>query len=122
MELESRLAMLLRDAGIPDRPRLPDIGLVLMEPDMPPLPSKPSERPRLLEVGVGPDRTGGWVLEVKSPCVLALGGEEVEEAGWLLAEVTALAPGAEEAELTEFLACCCCCCADGCGGCWVALL
>lgn len=55
MELERRLAMLLRDAGIPDRPRLPDIGLVVMEP---PFPSeRPRLRPRLLEVGVGTDRT-----------------------------------------------------------------
>lgn len=55
MELERRLAMPLRDAGIPDRPRLPDIGLVVMEP---PFPSeRPRLRPRLLEVGVGTDRT-----------------------------------------------------------------
>ena len=54
--------------------------------------------------------------------MLTLGGEEVEEAGWLLLEVMGLELGTEEAELTKFLACCCCCCADGCGGCWVALL
>lgn len=52
--------MVLRDAGIPDRPRLPDIGLVVMEPDMPPFPSeRPRLRPRLLEVGGGPGRTWG---------------------------------------------------------------
>lgn len=121
MELERRFAMVLRDAGIPDRPRLPDSGLVVMEPDMPPLPSeRPRLRPRLLEVGEGPDRPWGWVFEVKSPCVLALGGEEDEEAWWLLVEVAGLEIGAEEVELTKFLACCCC--ADGCGCCWVALL
>lgn len=50
--------MELRDAGIPDRPRLPDIGLVVMELDMPPFPSeRPRLRPRLLEVDGGPDRT-----------------------------------------------------------------
>lgn len=78
--------MVLRDADIPDRPRLPDIGLVAMELDMPPFPSerprpRPRPRPRLLEVGGGPDRTWEWAFEVKSPCVLALGGEDVEEAG-----------------------------------------
>lgn len=52
-----------------------------------------------------------------SPCVLALGGEEAEEAGWLLVEVLGLVVGVEE--IAEFLACCC---ADGCGCCWVALL
>lgn len=112
--------MELKDAGIPDRPRLPDIGLVVMELDMPPFPSeRPRLRPRLLEVDGGPDRTWGWVFEVKSPCVLALGGEEVE-AGWLLVEVMELEMDAEEVELTRFLACCCC--ADRCGCCWVALL
>lgn len=111
--------MLLRDAGIPDRPRLPDMGLVVMEPDMPPFPSEsPRLRPRLLEVGVGPD--SDWELEVKSPCVMALGGEEAEETRWLLVEVMGMEMGAEEGEMTEFLACCCC--ADGCGCCWVALL
>lgn len=57
---------------------------------------------------------------MKSPCVPTLGGEEEEEAGWLLLEVMGLELGTEEAELTKFLACCCC--ADGWGGCWVALL
>lgn len=110
--------MELRDDGIPDRPRLPDIGLVVMELDMPPFPSeRPRLRPRLLEVGGGPDRTWGWVFEVKSPCVLALGGEEVE-AGWLLVEVMELEMDAKEVELTRFFACC----ADRCGCCWVVLL
>lgn len=60
--------MVLRDAGIPDRPRLVDIGLLVMELDMLPF---PNERPRLrlLEVGDGPDRTCGWLLEVKSVLV-----------------------------------------------------
>lgn len=121
MELDRRPAMVLRDAGIPDRPRLPDIGLVVMEPDMPPFPrERPRLRPRLLEVGGGPKGTWGREFEVKSPCVLALGGEEAEEAGWLLVEVLGMEIGVEEEELTEFLACCCC--ADGCGCCWVALL
>lgn len=112
--------MVLRDAGIPDRPR-PDIELVAMEPDMPPFPSeRPRLRPRLLEVGGGPDSAGGWEFEVKSPCVMALGGEEAEEAWWLLVEVLGMEMGAEEVELTKFLACCCG--ADGCGCCWVALL
>lgn len=116
MELERRLAMVFRDAGIPDRPRLPDMGLVVTEHEIPPL---PSERPklRLLEVGGGPDRICGWLLDVKS--VLALGGDEAEEAGWLLAKAMELEMDAEEAELTRFLACCC---AAGWGGCWVALL
>lgn len=115
--MERRLAMVFRDAGIPDRPRLPDMGLVVTEHDIPPL---PSERPklRLLEVGGGPDRTCGWLLDVKS--VLALGGDEAEEAGWLLAKAMELEMDAEEAELTRFLACCCC--GGGWGGCWVALL
>lgn len=52
--------------------------------------------------------------------MLALGGEEAEEAGWLLVEVLGMEIGAEGEELTKFLACCCC--ADGCGSCWVALL
>lgn len=110
--------MVLRDACIPDRPRLPDMGLVVAEHDIPPL---VSERPRLrlLEVGGGPDRSCVWLLQVKS--VLALGGDEAEEAGWLLTEVMELEMDAGEAELTRFLACCCCC-AEGWGGCWVALL
>lgn len=93
--------MVFRDACIPDRPRLPDMGLVLTEQDMPPL---TSERPRLrlLEVGGGPDSSGIWLLEVKS--VLALGGDEAEEAGWLLTEVMELEMDAEEARLTRFLA------------------
>ena len=119
MEPDRRLAMLLRDACIPDRPRLPDMELVGM--DMPPFPSeRPRLRPRLLEVDVGPDRDWAWELEVKSPCVMALGGEEAEEAMWLLAELMGMEMGAEGAELTKLLACCCC--ADGCGSCWVALL
>lgn len=113
--------MVLRDAGIPDRPRPPDIGLVVMELVMPPFPrERPRLRPRLLEVGVDPDGTWGCEFDEKSPCVLALGGEEVEEAGWLLVDELELVIGAEEEEPTEFLACCCC--ADGCGCCWVALL
>lgn len=51
--------------------------------------------------------------------MLVLGGEEVD-AEWLLLDVMELEMDAEEAELTEFLACCCC--ADRCGCCWVALL
>lgn len=118
MELDRRLAMVFRDACIPDRPRLPDMGLVVTEHEIPPL---PSERPRLrlLEVGGGPDRSCVWLLEVKS--VLALGGDEAEQAGWLLTEAMELEMDAEGAELTRFLACCCCW-ADGWGGCWVALL
>lgn len=113
--------MVHRDAGIPDRPRPPDIGLVVMELDMLPFPrERPRLRPRLLEVGGGPDRIWGWLFEVKSPCVLALGGEGAEEAWWLLVEVLGMEIGAEEEELTKFLACGCC--ADGCGCCWVALL
>lgn len=121
MEPDRRLAMVLRDAGIPDKPRLPDIGLVVIELDMPPFPSeRPRLRPRLLEVGVCPDRDWGWEVEVKSPCVMALGGEGAEETRWLLVEVMGIEIGVEEVELTKFLACCCC--ADGCGCCWVALL
>lgn len=68
VELERRLAIVFRDAGIPDRPRLPDMGLVVMELDMPPFPSeRPRLRPRLLEVDGGPDRAWDWVFEVKSP-------------------------------------------------------
>lgn len=43
----------------------------------------------------------------------------MEETRWLMVEVMGLEMGAEEGELTKFLACCC---ADGCGCCWVALL
>lgn len=123
LELDRRLAMVFRDACIPDRPRLPDMGLVVTEQEMPPL---PSDRPRLrlLEVGGAPDSSGAWLPEVKS--VLALGGEAAEEAGWLLTEATELQMDAEGAELTRFLAACgggggggr----ADGWAGCWVALL
>lgn len=121
MLLDRRLAMVpVKDAGIPDRPRPPDMGLVTTEPDTPLFPKdRPRLRPRLLEVGVDPDRAWGCESEARSSCVLALGGEEAEEAGWLLVEVLELEIGAEEEELTEFLACCC---ADECGGCWVALL
>lgn len=49
--------MVLRDADIPDRPRLPDIGLVVMELDMLAFPSERARlRPRLLEVVGGPDK------------------------------------------------------------------
>lgn len=121
MEPDRRLAMLLRDAGIPDRPRLPDMGLVVMQPDMPPFPSeRPRLRPRLLEVGAGPDRDWAWELEVKSPCVMALGGEGAEDTRWLLVEELGMEIGAEEAGPARCLDCCCC--ADGCGCCWVALL
>lgn len=54
MEPDRRPAIVLRDAGIPDKPRPADIGLEVMEPDMPPFPREsPKLRPRLLEVGVG---------------------------------------------------------------------
>lgn len=111
--------MLLRDAGIPDKPRPPDIGVVVMEPPFPR--ESPRLRPRLLEVDAGPDGAWGWELDVSSPCVLALGGGEAKEAPWLLVEVLELEMGPEEEEFAEFLAACCCC-ADGCGSCWVALL
>lgn len=117
MELDRRF----RDAGIPDRPRPPDIGLVVMELVMPPFTrERPRPRLRLLEVGVDPKGAWGFKFDVKSPCVLAFGGEEAEETGWLLVEELGLETGAKEEELAEFLACCCC--ADGCGCCWVALL
>lgn len=112
----------VRDAGIPDRPRPPDMGLVTA-PEMPFPKERPRLRPRLLEVGVDPDGASGCEFEARSSCVLALGGEAASEAGWLLVEVLELEIGAEEEEeeeLMEFLACCCC--ADRCGGCWVALL
>lgn len=113
--------MVLRDADIPGRLRLPDIGLVVIELDMLPFPrERPRLRPRLLEVEGGPGRTWEWAFEVKSPCVLAFGGEDVEEAGWLLVEVMELEMDAEEAGLAKFLACCCC--TNRCGCCWVALL
>lgn len=120
MEPDRRPAM---DAGIPDRPRPADIGLVVMEPDIPPFPrDKPRLRPRLLlEGGVAPEEAREFKV---GPCVLALGGEEAEEAGWLLvvALLLGLATGADDEEevLAEFLACCCG--ASGCGCCWVALL
>lgn len=99
--MDRRLAMVFRDACIPDRPRLPDRGLVVTEHEIPPL---PSERPRLrlLEGGGGPDSSCVWLVEVKS--VLALGGGEAEGAGWLLAEVMELEMDAEEAELSRALA------------------
>lgn len=51
MEPDRRPAMVLRD-----KPRPPDIGLVVMELDMPLFPrERPKLRPRLLEVGAGPD-------------------------------------------------------------------
>lgn len=74
--------MALRDAGIPDRPRPPDIWLVAMEPgpDMTPFArERPKLRPRLFDVDVDPDRTWGWGFEARSPWVLTLGGEEAEE-------------------------------------------
>lgn len=109
---------MLRDAGIPDRPRPPDIGLVGMELDMMLFPREsPRLRPRLLEVDAGPKGGGGWEFEVISPCVLTFGGEDAEGPPWLLVEALELERGAEE--LAEFLACCC---TDGWGGCWVALL
>lgn len=75
---------MLRDAGIPDKPRPPDIWLVVMEPgpDMAAFAREiPKLRPRLFEVDVGPDGAWSWEFEVSSPCVLALGGEEAEEEG-----------------------------------------
>lgn len=106
MELDRRLAIVLREADIPDRPRLPDIGLVGMELDMMPFPREsPRLSPRLLEVDVGPKGAWGWEFKVRSPCMLALGGEDSEEALWLLVEALELEMGAEE--LAEFLACCC---------------
>lgn len=49
--------MLLKDAGIPERPRPADMELVVVEPAMPPFPKeRPRLSPRLLEVGVSPDR------------------------------------------------------------------
>lgn len=112
---------MLRDAGIPDRPSPADMGLVVMEPEMPPLPrDRPRLRPRLLEVCGGPGSPRGWEFEDSSPCVMTLGGEEAEGTGWLLFEEVELVRGAEEEEeVMEFLACCC---ADGWGACWVALL
>lgn len=74
--------MLLRDAGIPDRPRPADMGLVVMGPDRPPFPKeRPKLRPRLLEVCGGPDRVGGREDDERSPCVLTFGGEGAEEVG-----------------------------------------
>lgn len=119
--MDRRLAMVLRDACIPDRPRPPDMAPAVTEHEIPPLPSA-SPRLRLLEVGGAPDSSWAWLLEVKS--ALALGGDEAEGAGWLLTEAMELEMDAEGAELTRFLACCCCCgcCCCGWGGCWVALL
>lgn len=117
MELDRSPAMVLRDAGIPDRPRPADMGLVVLTADKPPFPrERPRLRPRLLDVGMG--RDGGCEPEGKSPGRPALGGEEVDEVGWLLVELMGLTAGAEEEdeeeeELSEFLAC---------AGCWVALL
>lgn len=72
--------MELKDAGIPDRPRPPDIALVVMELVKAPFPrERPKLRPRLLEVGVEPRGTWGCGFDVKNPCVLTLGGEEAEE-------------------------------------------
>lgn len=100
--------MVLRDAGIPDRPSPPDNGLVVMELIMPPFPRvRPRLRPRLLEVGVDPDGAGVCEFDVKNPCVLALGGEEAEEGGWLLVAVLGLLMGTEDEEPNELLACCC---------------
>lgn len=93
MELERRPTILLRDAGIPDRPGLVEMELFPRE--------GPRLRPRLLEVAVGPEGAWGREFEVRSPCVL--GGEDADEALWLLVEVLELM-GAEE--LCEFLACC----------------
>lgn len=96
MELDRRPTIVLRDAGIPDRPGLVDMELFPRE--------DPRLRPRLLEVAVGPD--GAWDREfkVRGPCVQ--GGEDAEEALWLLEEVLELEMGAEE--LGKILACCCC--------------
>lgn len=108
--LDKRLDNELRDAGIPDRPKLLDIGLVAIEPGAFPNDS-PRFRPKLLEV----DPMGGCDVGVIGPCTLALGGDG--PAGWLFVL------GTEAVMAVGFLAWRVCgCCSEGCGGCCVALL